>query len=164
MDWIQKLKLLAKHFEGYPNIPEPGFLSTVEKPDAEGWPSNVPQNEQIRVFYSVFGGGEIGPMIRINEKSELRRETDSWYEILHDDKDFLSSINKDSSIAIGRGADGTPWFYDTGTGVVCSYYWKGGNLEEPTFPDLGSFVEYLFNPEEGDEDWPQVLNHAGIYA
>ncbi len=26
MDWIQKLKLLAKHFEGYPNIPEPPFM------------------------------------------------------------------------------------------------------------------------------------------
>ena len=112
----------------------------------------------------MFGGGEIGPMIRINSKSQLRSETDSWYVTLHDDKDFLSNINKDSSVAIGRDADGTPWFYDTTTGVVRSYYWKGGNWEDLKFPDLGSFIEYLFTPEIGDEDWLQVLNHAGINA
>lgn len=161
MDWIQKLKLLVNHYERYADIADPGFLYKIEKPEPEGWPSGIPANKQIEFFYSIFGGGEIGS-IRINNKSNLKKETDSWFAILHDDEHFLSTINKDSSLAIGTYADGTPWFYDTVTDVVRSYYWKSGTWEEPLFTDLASFVEYLLTPKEGDADWIQVLNHAGI--
>jgi hypothetical protein len=162
LNWREKLKRLVNLYKTYPDVPEPGYLYTVEQPELSDWPIGLPSSSDLREYFAIFGGGTFGLQIRFNPLQKVMDETKRWFDLLHDDEIFLKGANRNECVILANDADGTPWVYNVKTGRVSSYYWKAGSWDVLCFDSLGEFIDYVFKPEPSDEDWPIMLAHAGI--
>lgn len=167
MDWLEKLKLMAGHYEGDENglsAPEPAFLFVVQQPKATPWPKTVPRTSELESYFSVFGGGVFGPQIVLHSLGQIPKETDRWFRLLQDDEEFWRHVDEKKSVVIANDPDGAPWVYNAQTGKVTSYWWKEGTWEHSQCSSLAEFVEFVFGPHEGEDDWETVKRQAGISA
>ena len=158
---------MAKHYKDDESglaVPEPAFLFVVRQPKAISWPEGVPQTQELESYFKVFGGGVLGPQIVLHSLEEVREETDRWFNLLKDDENFWGEVDEKNCVVIANDPDGAPWVYNTQTGQIASYWWKESSWEEPICTSLANFIEFVFAPHEGGDDWEKVKQQAGIKA
>ena len=167
MDWLEKLRLMATHYEGDENglsAPEPAFLFVVHQPKATPWSETVPRTSEFESYLSIFGGGVLGPQIVLHSLAQIPKETDHWFRLLQEDKEFWRHVGKKNSVVIANDPDGAPWVYNAQTGKVINYWWKEGAWGDPHCSSLAEFVEFVFGSHEGEDNWEMVKRQAGISA
>jgi len=160
MDWQEKLRRLVQFYETLRadgRSTEPFWVWTVKPPVPFEWPVLLPPAPTLRRFYELCGGGEFGPMIRFVPAGKLHAVTVSWIDTLRDYDERGDILIPGRHIVFANDADGTPWILDTTTGEVASFYWKGGDWEEPRFGSHDEFMEHIFAPELDDAHWASAL-------
>ena len=157
MKWQDKLIQFVAYYQEHSDPPDPCLIYDPQPPAECVWPSKLPCNDEIREFYKVCGGGEFGLMLRFIPVCDLLEQTNHWVKILSGYDERGDIIQTGRHVVFANDADGTPWIWDSKTGVVASFYWKGGDWEEPEFASFGNFMEYVFTPEEDDDSWRNSL-------
>lgn len=160
MDWRAKLTRLVQFYATQPDRvrqEEPFYLWVVDQAVPFEWPPALPVAPSLRQFYEICGGGEFGPMMRFIPASQLAERTQSWIETLRNYDHRGDILVPARHLVFANDADGTPWILDASTGEVASFYWKGGDWEEPRFRSHDEFMEHIFVPEKDDPDWAAAL-------
>lgn len=96
-------------------------------------------------------------MLRFIPLCDLVERTNSWIKTLSNYNERGDILKAGRHVVFANDADGTPWIWDSKTGEVASFYWKGGDWEKPQFKSFNEFMEYVFIPEKEDNDWHEVL-------
>lgn len=158
MEWTQKLQKLVRFYaDPAKSLIKPFYLWAVDQPVPFEWPAALPFVDSLHRFYTVCGGGEFGPMIRFVTASRLAEQTESWTRTLRDYDARGDILFPGRHIVFANDADGTPWIVDASSGRVASFYWKGGDWEEPQFTSHDEFMNYVFRPGEDYPDWMAAL-------
>lgn len=162
MNWSDKLAALARFYADPTDSrreEEPFFLWVVNPPVPFEWPSSLPHLPSLERFYSVCGGGEFGPMIRFVPASRLGQQTARWVETLRQYDERGDVLFAGRHVVFANDSAGAPWIIDATNGRVASFWWKGGDWEEPVFASLDEFMEqYIFRPSPDESDWAKALS------
>ena len=111
----------------------------------------------LQEFYGICGRAEIGPMIRFIPLEDLAEETARWINMLRDYDARGNILHVGRHIVFANDADGTPWIWNSASGREASFYWKGGDWEEPSFSSFDDFMEYILSPRDDDPSWAKAL-------
>lgn len=106
----------------------------------------------------------MGPMIRFIPLEDLAKETSRWINLLRDYDARGDILQAGRHIVFANDADGTPWVWDSATGTVASFYWKGGDWEEPSFASFDDFMDYVLSPRGDDSSWARALKVYAAYT
>jgi hypothetical protein len=118
--------------------------------------------QNIFSFYSLCGGGDFGPMIRFLAIEAIAQETSRWISSLREYDARGDVLFPGRHVVFANDADGTPFIWDARSGEVASFYWKGGDWEEPRFPSHDAFMEHIFASYAEVPEWERVLDAVGV--
>jgi len=155
---------MLAYYQKHSDLPDPCFLYAPQAAIEYVWPSELPCNDEIKEFYEICDGGNFGPMLRFIPVENLVEQTNHWVKMLSNYDERGDIIKKGRHVVFAHDADGTPWIWDSQTGVVASFYWKGGDWEEPFFPSFAEFMNYVFTPdaEDDNENWRKTLKTVNM--
>jgi hypothetical protein len=98
-------------------------------------------------------------MIRFIPAARLASETQRWIELLRKYDGRGDVLFAGRHVVFANEADGTPWVWDSITNEVATFYWKGGDWEEPRFKSFSDFMEHICRGAD-DERWTAALTRA----
>ena len=161
MDWAEKLaKMAAFYQQPGSDLREPFYLWDVQPAAPFEWPSSVPYVKSLARFYAVCSGGEFGPMIRFVPVRSLANETERWRQLLAQYDSRGDILRTGEHIVFANDADGSPWILHVATGRVASFYWKGGDWQDPPFPSHDDFMEYVLDPGPDAPVWAAAVSEV----
>ena len=155
--WRETLRSIVAFYASDRPRQDPTFLYDAEPPRSTPWPESLPLCQGLQDFYCLCGRGEVGPMIRFIPLVELEKETSHWINLLRDYDTRGDVLQAGQHIVFANDADGTPWIWDSATGRVASFYWKGGDWEQPSFLSFDDFMDYILSPRDDDPSWANAL-------
>jgi len=159
-DWREKVAALVRFYQTAAAREDPYVVYDVHPSSHGAWPPALPPSRSLQSFYALCNGGDFGPMVHFAPLERLQEETDRWIDVLKDYDARGDILSSDRHVVFANDADGTPWILDAPTDRVASFYWKGGDWQEPRFPSFDAFMSDLFTSRLDDGSWATVVERV----
>ena len=153
LGWENRLTRLVTFYAKTTHPGDPFFLYDADPPETPNWPQDLPPSPDLERVYRICGSGRFGGIDRLLCLSEAAVWTARYLESGRDYDSRGDVLKPGVHIVFAMDADGTPWILDVVSGRVASFYFKGGDWQEPSFPSFDSFMEHMLAEDLHSQDW-----------
>ena len=158
--WRDLLRKMVKYYAADPAPDDdPMFLFSARPPSAGRWPDSLPLCPAMREFYQLCDGGEM--CVSFVPFGGLVETTTRWIDNLKGYDDRGDILFPGRHIVFAEDAGGAPHIWDSETGKTASFYYRGGDWEEPSFRSFEAYLQYAFSPSSQDEEWSTAIKFWG---
>jgi hypothetical protein len=153
VEWEKRLTRLVLFYGMTAEPEDPFFLYEASQPQASEWPPSLPFSAALEKVYRICSTGRFGGIDRLLPLPEAALWTTRYIETGRDYDTRGDVLCAGRHIVFAMDADGTPWILDALTGRVASFYFKGGDWQEPSYPSVDVFMEAMLSSAGHGEDW-----------